>query len=112
MTIIINGIDIADTRDALVVHLDGTTTERGELFWMIPMENDGSDEWTVVQHWLDAGNEITDNIAWQLVYADKRKMAYPPIEQQLDMLYWDKINGTENWQAAIDAVKQQFPKPE
>jgi hypothetical protein len=39
-------------------------------------------------------------------------MAYPPIEHQLDMLYWDKINGTNNWQAAIDAVKQQFPKPE
>jgi hypothetical protein len=37
MTIIINSIDIADTRDALVVHLDGTTTDRGELFWMIPM---------------------------------------------------------------------------
>ena len=41
-----------------------------------------------------------------------RKRAYPPIEQQLDMIYWDKINGTENWQTAIDAVKQQFPKPE
>jgi len=41
-----------------------------------------------------------------------RKRAYPSIEQQLDMLYWDKINGTENWQTAIDAVKQQFPKPE
>jgi hypothetical protein len=112
MTIIINSIDIADTRDALVVHLDGTTTERNELFWMIPMENDSSDKWAVVQHWLDAGNEITDNIAWQTVYADKRKMAYPSIEHQLDMLYWDKINGTDKWQAAIDAVKQQFPKPE
>ena len=112
MTIIINSIDIADTRDSLIVHLDGVTTDRGELFWMIPIENDLSDKWAVVQQWLDAGNEITDNIAWQSVYADRRKMAYPPIEQQLDMLYWDKINGTENWQTAINAVKQQFPKPE
>ena len=108
----INNIDIADTRDSLIVHLDGTTTERGELFWIVPLENDSSDKWITVQQWLDAGNEITDTISWQSVYADQRKLAYPPIEQQLDMLYWDKINGTDHWQEAIDAVKQKFPKPE
>ena len=35
---------------------------------------------------------------------------YPPMEEQLDMLYWDKVNGTENWKAAIDKVKADNPK--
>ena len=30
--------------------------------------------------------------------------------EQLDMQYWDKINGTNNWQDAINAVKAQYPK--
>lgn len=107
----INSIDIADNRNSLVVHLNQSTTTPGELFWIVPLENDNSDKWSTVQLWLDAGNKITDNIPWQSVYADKRKLAYPSIEQQLDMLYWDKINDTNQWQSAIDTVKQQFPKP-
>ena len=35
---------------------------------------------------------------------------YPPMEEQLDMLYWDKVNGTENWKAAIDKIKADNPK--
>jgi hypothetical protein len=26
------------------------------------------------------------------------------------MQYWDKINGTNNWQDAINAVKNKYPK--
>lgn len=44
-------------------------------------------------------------------YRRNRSQAYPRIQDQLDMLYWDQINGTTNWQQAIDAVKTQFPKP-
>ena len=35
---------------------------------------------------------------------------YPSIEEQLDMLYWDKVNGTEKWKAAIDKIKTDNPK--
>lgn len=45
-------------------------------------------------------------------YADLRRQAYPAIEEQLDMLYWDKINGTEIWQQTIAEVKAAYPKPE
>ena len=41
---------------------------------------------------------------------EKRKGAYPSIQEQLDMQYWDKINGTNNWEQAINAVKAQYPK--
>ena len=42
----------------------------------------------------------------------QRLRKYPTIQDQLDMLYWDKVNGTNNWQESIDSVKTQYPKPE
>lgn len=45
-------------------------------------------------------------------YQRQRASAYPSIQEQLDMQYWDAINGTTTWQDAINAVKQQFPKGE
>ena len=43
-------------------------------------------------------------------YQRDRAKAYPSIQEQLDMQYWDKVNGTDNWQQAINAVKAKYPK--
>ena len=43
-------------------------------------------------------------------YKDKRAAEYPSIQEQLDMQYWDAINGTTTWQDAIDTVKNKYPK--
>jgi hypothetical protein len=43
-------------------------------------------------------------------YQRDRVKDYPSIQEQLDMQYWDKINGTNKWQQAINAVKQKYPK--
>jgi len=43
-------------------------------------------------------------------YQRNRAKAYPSIQEQLDMQYWDKVNGTDNWEQAINAVKAQYPK--
>jgi hypothetical protein len=40
----------------------------------------------------------------------QRDRQYPSIADQLDMLYWDKVNGTENWLNSIESVKNRFPK--
>ena len=40
-----------------------------------------------------------------------RANAYPSIKEQLDMQYWDKVNGTTNWEDAIAKVKLDNPKP-
>ena len=40
----------------------------------------------------------------------QRANKYPSLADQLDMQYWDKINGTNKWQQAINAVKQKYPK--
>lgn len=43
-------------------------------------------------------------------YQRQRAKAYPSIQEQLDMQYWDAINGTTTWQDAINAVKTAHPK--
>jgi len=43
-------------------------------------------------------------------YQRDRAKEYPSIQEQLDMQYWDKINGTNTWQDAINAVKNKYPK--
>ena len=37
---------------------------------------------------------------------------YPSIQDQLDMQYWDAVNGTTTWKDAIAQVKADNPKPE
>ena len=43
-------------------------------------------------------------------YQRQRQSAYPSLQEQLDMQYWDSINGTTTWQDAINAVKFKYPK--
>ena len=40
----------------------------------------------------------------------QRDRVYPSIQEQLDMQYWDKVNGTTNWEDAIAKVKADNPK--
>ena len=44
-------------------------------------------------------------------YQRERATAYPSIQEQLDMQYWDKVNGTTNWEDAIAKVKADIAKP-
>jgi len=48
--------------------------------------------------------------AVELTYVQKRLKEYPTIQEQLDMQYWDKVNGTTNWEDAIAKVKLDNPK--
>jgi hypothetical protein len=43
-------------------------------------------------------------------YKEDRANEYPSIQDQLDMQYHDKINGTTTWQDAIAKVKSDNPK--
>jgi len=47
-----------------------------------------------------------------LEYQRTRAYAYPSIQDQLDMLYHDAVDGTTTWQEAVAAVKAAHPKPE
>ena len=64
------------------------------------------------------GNEVTIDMtqvnAWVSPdqYARDRRSEYPDIGEQLDMQYWDAVNGTTTWKDAIAQVKADNPKPE
>ena len=43
-------------------------------------------------------------------YQRDRATAYPSLQDQADMAYWDRKNGTTTLDDAISAVKAEFPK--
>ena len=59
---------------------------------------------------VDLGNSKWNN--QQFGYIEARQLAYPSIGEQLDMQYWDAVNGTTTWKDAIAKVKSDNPKPE
>ena len=62
---------------------------------------------TIVQSAIDAARvELA-----KLDYQKKRAKEYPSIQDQLDMQYWDKKNGTTTWVDAVAKVKSDNPKP-
>jgi hypothetical protein len=46
----------------------------------------------------------------ELTYAEKRSLEYPTIQDQLDMIYWDSVNGTSLWIEKIAEIKGKYPK--
>jgi len=62
---------------------------------------------TIDQSLVDAARVELDKLSYQY----DRKLAYPSISDQLDMQYWDAINGTTTWKDAIAKVKNDNPKP-
>ena len=71
--------------DLSVVYFDGNATE--------PSESD-----------------ITSKIT-EIEVKEARKNAYASIADQLDMQYWDNVNGTTTWKDHIAKVKSDNPKP-
>ena len=54
------------------------------------------------------------NTKWneqQFSYVQAREVAYGSIADQLDMQYWDAVNGTTVWKDHIATVKSDNPKP-
>jgi len=43
-------------------------------------------------------------------YAELRTSEYPSREDQFDMMYWDKVNGTTTWEDTIQVIKDKYPK--
>ena len=54
--------------------------------------------------------EVNAKIA-ELQWEQNRRNAYGSIADQLDMMYWDGVNGTTVWADHIAQVKSDNPKP-
>ena len=59
---------------------------------------------------IDCANSKFDE--QQFGYKTARQEAYESIANQLDMQYWDSVNGTTTWVDHIEQVKTDNPKPE
>ena len=66
---------------------------------------------TLVQSDIDAARTALDNEYAALEYSRKRAEQYATIQDQLDMQYWDSVNGTTTWKDHIAKVKSDNPKP-
>jgi len=66
--------------------------------------------------WDSDGNEVAIDEeqvnAWVNPNQYQIDRQYPSIDEQLDMQYWDAVNGTTTWKDAIAQVKADNPKPE
>lgn len=80
-----------------------------------------SDGTVVIESWdseqPQPSNEAIEaaSAEWQSEYDSKayaraRAEAYAPIADQLDMQYWDSVNGSRTWLDHIESVKEAHPK--
>ena len=58
----------------------------------------------------DKKNSLLDD--YNFGYIQARSEAYGSVQDQLDMQYWDGVNGTTLWADHIAQVKADNPKPE
>jgi len=58
---------------------------------------------------IDRKNSILDE--YNNGYIRARQEQYLAIPEQLDLIYWDGVNGTTNWADHIAEVKANNPKP-
>ena len=80
-----------------VISINGDTQET-----IVAKDKDGnivSINWTNVNAWEDPDQ-----------YKYNRTKEYPSWQEQMDMQYWDKVNGTTTWKDAIAKVKSDNPK--
>ena len=73
-------------------------------------KEDGS-EVTLVQSNIDAARVTLDAEYAALEYSRKRAIQYVSLQEQMDMQYWDSVNGTTKWKDHIAKVKSDNPKP-
>lgn len=72
----------------------------------------GSDVDTCTIEWLEGTTEISKaDIQAKINETQYQKdRVYPSIQDQLDMQYWDNVNGTTTWKDAVTKVKTENPK--
>jgi len=58
-----------------------------------------------------AARKALDDAAAAVKYKSDRAAAYGSIGDQLDMQYWDAVNGTTTWKDHVAKVKADNPKP-
>ena len=66
---------------------------------------------TLVQSNIDAARTTLNNEYAAVKYKEDRRKAFASVGDQLDMQYWDAVNGTTTWKDHVAKVKSDNPKP-
>lgn len=56
------------------------------------------------------GEYIKESESHNAVAINNRLNEYPPLAEQLDMIYHDLEDETNNWQTLIKSIKEKYPK--
>lgn len=90
----------------------GTTAEHLDTL-KINAVNAGYNEADIVVKYMDDAEfeaMLNTQIEAEKTYKQRRLREYGSIADQLDMLYWDKVNNTNTWIAHIANIKAKYPK--
>ena len=115
--------DLSNQIKAFLIEKGKTEDEVDTLFdtEKILLINDGTN--TVIKAWTVSGilkPTISDMTAYDTAATalentykvfKSRLKNYPSLQEQMDLQYWDAINGTTKWKDAITKVKTDNPKP-
>jgi len=71
---------------------------------------EGSNLMPLVQKALDEGAVPGPYVGPGDSWIERRIEGYGPIPDQLDMIYWDKVNDTNTFRDHIASVKEDIPK--
>ena len=76
---------------------------------------------TIVQSNVDAARVELDKDKYRIQRTGESDPAFPGIattdttyasmQEQLEMQYWDAVNGTTTWKDHVASVKSKYPKP-
>jgi len=66
---------------------------------------------SLVQSNIDAARVTLNAEAAAVKYKTDRTDSFASIGDQLDMQYWDAVNGTTTWKDHVAKVKSDNPKP-
>jgi hypothetical protein len=78
---------------------------------LIPASLENTDYQKFIQDVAEQGIEIVEGPdIIEPDYKTLRQQAYPSLQEQQDMQYWDQINGTTIWQDTITEIKEKYPK--
>ena len=98
----------------MITKIEAILSLRPNAQWVLRGDNL---EWMDTEQTQPTEAEITAEVArLQAAYDNneyqrQRSTAYPTIQEQLDMQYWDGVNGTTIWADTIASVKSENPKP-
>ena len=119
-------VDIAKTLNKLGITewvLNGEPTNESEFNKMFRKVTGADDNGSAIE----SNNPNDFGVTWSQIQAKQtelqaeyeanqyqrdRAVAYPSIQDQLDMQYHDAVDGTTTWKDSIAKVKADNPKPE